>query len=251
VPEAGPAPNAMLTHDGEYQRHIAAFLRGALGGPVERIDAAWREVEKASDGGAFYEIELLAVPGPPAEPWAVEACAVLPDGSLHTARTWLEGERATVRLRLPQAPRLVAASRVYEVAGDDALGFHRVRSHLSRSAAAAAPLWPRIEALRHGTLAGADLDTLGAGLLAAEAGEPFHARLAAELCDVYAALGLAWSGSGDEARRAQGRAWLQRAVASVPPQPKTHVWPGPAATYGFAHGAAVAAAARRLAELDR
>ncbi len=233
IPDAGRAPNAMLMHDGEYQQRIVAWLTGALGGEREQVSATWRKNAAATSGGAFYEVALEATPTTHGEPWAVEACALLADGSSHFARTWLEGKAGSVRLRLPQEPQLVAATRVQAVLGDDEQGFQRKRTDIARAAATIAPLWPRIEALRNGTLPSAELDQFAADLTAAEAMEPFPARLQTELADIFARLGKVWAASEDATRKAQGVLWLKRAVAAVPEKPQLHVWQGPTTTYGF------------------
>lgn len=249
LPEAGTAPNAFLVHDGEYPRHLAAWLQGALGGPAERIDAVVHSVAVPGSGTA-YDIVLTAEPAAHGEPWAAEACAVLDDGSLHFVRTWLDGATATVRMALPSAPVRVAASRVFEVVGDDDQGFHRKRTALSRAAAAVAPLWPKVVALRQDALPPGERDALGAALQAAEVEEPFPPRLCAELADAFAKIGTAWSSADDATKRAAGVALLQRAVASAPAQPKLHFWPGPdATTYGYPQQAAVDAAKVRLQRL--
>ncbi len=246
IPEAGRAPNAMATHDGEYQRRLGDWLTNALGGPDERIVTDWKRGSSTAQGEAWYDVQLTAVPATHGEPWAVETCAITADGAVHFAHSWLEGERGTVRLRLPQPPRLVSAARVYSVVSDDEQGFQRNRSELSRSAAAVAPLWPRIEALRNGSLSGSDLDALAADLTLAEASEPFHPRLAAELAGVFARIGTAWYASDDPSRREQALHWLERAVAAVPEKPQLHIWPGLSTTYGFSQADEVAAAKQLL-----
>jgi pimeloyl-ACP methyl ester carboxylesterase len=251
IPEAGRAPNAMLTYDGEYQRRIVEWLNGALGDVKEQVAASWRKGAAATTGGAWYEIQLDATPATHSEPWAVETCALLADGSPHFARTWLEGAHGSVRMLLPQEPQIVSATRVFAALGDADQGFQRNRSEISRAAAAIAPLWPRIEALRNDALPATDLDQFAADLMAAEAMEPFPPRLATELADVFAKLGKAWVASNDANRKAQGVLWLQRAVAAVPEKPQLHIWQGPTTTYGFAQAEAVDAARQLLRTLGQ
>lgn len=251
VPDAGQAPSAMFRHDGEYQRRITGWLRGALGGPAEQVDARCTKVASTAGGADWFEVQLTAAPADHGEPWAVETCVVGADGALSFHRCWVEGGKGSFRVRLAQPPRLVAAARVHEVVGDDEQGFQRKPSALARSAAAAAPLWPRIDALRHGTLPAAEYEALAADLATAEAAEPFHPALAAELADVWALVGTEWSRSGDPAKAARGVALLQRAVASAPSKPQLHVWPGASTTYGYPQAATIDAAKALLQRLGK
>ena len=250
MPATGTAPQSMLTHDGEYQRTIVAFLEGAFADRREAATASWKKASEADDGAAWYEIEIAAEPADHEEPWAIEACAVLDDGSAHYTRTWLEGARGSTRIKLPKDPLLVAPTRVRAVVGNDSGGFLRKPSHLSRSAAAVAPLADRIEELRNDKLERPACEQLAADLKTAEAAEPFHPRLENELADVFARLGKALLSSDDSARRAEALTLLARAVAAVPAHPKLHVWPGPTTTYGFPQQAAVDES-KRLLEQNR
>ncbi|HEX6812718.1 MAG TPA: alpha/beta hydrolase [Planctomycetota bacterium] len=245
LPGTRRAPHTMLTHDGEYQQQIAAFLRSAFAGEDNLLAAAWSKASDASDGQAWYQIEVTTKTAAAAQQ-AVEATAVLGDGTLHFARVWLEGKRATVRIKLPGAPQVVAAVRVPDAVADAEAVFVRKPTQLQRSAAAIEPLWPRIEALRHGALARSEFRQLAADLAAAET-EPFHARAAAELADVWAILGKGLASDADAEQRALGTRLLERAVAAAPAKPQLHVWPGPSTTYGYPQEEEVATARRLLA----
>jgi fermentation-respiration switch protein FrsA (DUF1100 family) len=240
------APHPMLTHDGEYQRQIAAFLQSAFRGEPELLQATCSKANDASDGEAWYQVDVKPS-RPVGDRQAVEVAAVLASGKVHYARLWLEGAGASVRIKLAEAPRTVAAVRVFASEPDARLVFRRQPTHLSRSAEAIEPLVPRIEALRNGALPPAEMPALAADLAAAEAPEPFHERLAAELGDVFARLGQELSASSEAAERAAGTKLLQRAVAAAPAVPRLHVWPGATATYGYPQEQAVATARSLLA----
>ncbi len=239
------APHTMLTYDGEYQRQITGFLQSAFAG-VSLLGTTWSKTSDASDGQAWYQVEVTTR-HPAAEPQAVEACAVLADGVPHFARLWLDGARGTVRIKLPGPPQVVSAVRVYEAIADAETVFRRQPTHLTRSAMAIEPLLPRIEALRNGVMVAADMPLLATDLAAAEAKDPFHPRLAAELGDVWARLGQTLVASNDAAQRSVGTRLLQRAVASAPVEPRLHLWPGATVTYGYPQEEAVATARRLLA----
>lgn len=246
LPATRQAPHSLVTHDGEYQRQIGGFLQRALSGPGACVTASATKTAAASDGQAWYEV---TVAGPAAAGrQAVEASALLPDGSVHFVRTWLENGAARVRTRLPAAPIATGAIAVTgDVVEDPELLFVRTTSALARSAAAVEPLWPRIESLRNGVLSAAECARLADDLAAAEASSPFDPRLGAELADVFALLGRSLRQRPEEARRRQGQALLERAVASAPAQPELHVWPGASTTYGYPQQDAVDTARRLLA----
>ncbi|MCA8948888.1 MAG: alpha/beta hydrolase [Planctomycetes bacterium] len=221
LPGTGEAPHAFLTFDGEYQRGIATFLDDAFAGrPVPPPPTANR-VGDASDGEAWYSIEVADVNSND-EPELVEACAVLADGSVRYAGTRLQGGRGSVRIKLPATPTQVGARCV--PASEPASGWpDRTGTRLSRSGATIAPLWPRIEIARNDRASTEDLRELATALEQAAATEPFDPRLEAELADVFARIGLALD----------DRRWLERAVAAVPEHQQLHFWPGPVATYGY------------------
>jgi pimeloyl-ACP methyl ester carboxylesterase len=239
------APHAMVTHDGEYQQQIAAFLRSAFAGDDDLLATSWSKTSDTSDGQAWYQIEVTTKTAA-AKPQAVEAAAALADGTLHFARVWLEGLRAVVRIKLPTPPQVVAAVRVPEATPDPQAVFVRKTTPLIRSARAIEPLLPRIDALRNGALPPGDCAQLAADLAAAES-EPFHPDLAAELGDVWARLGKVLASDVDPAQRALGTRLLQRAVAVAPEKPQLHVWPGASTTYGYPQQDDVDEARRLLA----
>ncbi|MCA8977488.1 MAG: alpha/beta fold hydrolase [Planctomycetes bacterium] len=245
--DAGRAPHAMLTHDGQYQRLITDFLSRAFAGTAHSITASVRKVRDASDGEAWYEIGIELDRQGDDAPWAIEACAMLPGGTPRYVRAWIAGQRGDVRIKLPSAPTHVTATRVFAATRDDAAVFVSDRTWLSRSGAAIAPLWPRIEQLRNEAMSRADCLLLAADLTAAAAAEKFHPTLEAELASVYARIGLELA--ADAATRVDAIAWLEHAVAAAPERPTLHFWPGPVATYGDPYGDAVTAAGQRLQQL--
>ncbi|MGB3968584.1 MAG: alpha/beta hydrolase, partial [Planctomycetota bacterium] len=87
--DTGRAPHGMLTHAGEYERRIATFLTGALAGAPALVETTARRVADARSGGAIWELGVTPSTPVPSRT-AVEACAILADGSCRLARTWLE-----------------------------------------------------------------------------------------------------------------------------------------------------------------
>jgi len=247
LPDTRPAPHALITHDGEYQRQVATFLRDALDGRTTPLAATATKSSNATDGQAWYEIRVTG-PVEAGERTPVQAAAMLANGTARFAHIWLENGEGRARMKLPAAPAVVGATAVLgDVVDDVDRGFVRVPGDLSRSAAAIEPLAERIEALRNDALPAAETAQLADELRAAEGDRPFHPRVAAELADVFTLLGMALLQRPEAARRAEGTALLQRAVASVPSQPALHVWPGPSTTYGYPQEATVARARRLLA----
>jgi pimeloyl-ACP methyl ester carboxylesterase len=245
LPATHIAPHTLLKNDGEYQRRIGAFLRSALGGASVGVLATCNKASDAGEGQAWYDVQMT---GAPAETRiAVEACAVLADGTPYFARAWLEHGRGRVRMKLPSAPLAVGAADVAAATADPELVWRASGSHLARSTAAIEPLLPRIDELRNDTLGAAAKFALADDLQAAEVAEPFHAQLAAELADVFARLGAALQASGEAQRQQQGSQLLQRAVASVPERPLLHYWAGTTNTYGFPQDDAVRNARALLA----
>jgi len=249
LPDTGRAPHAMLTYDENYRHGIVNFLEDAFARQPHGIHATVRKERNASDGEAWYEIKLELARGGDSEPWAVEACALLDDGSPRYARTWVEGDRGSVRIKLPSMPAHVTGMRVFETSEATEAAFAPKRSHLSRSGAAVADLWPRIEELRNDVISRADCRELARSLQAAAAVEPFHPSLQAELADVYARIGIELADDPDS--REEAIIWLERGIAAVPARPELHFWPGPVPTYGFPYEDAIATAKRRLAQLQR
>jgi pimeloyl-ACP methyl ester carboxylesterase len=246
VAGTGRAPHAMLTHDGEYQARIAAFLGAALAGQPHGLRTETRKTADARSGGAFWEVTVTA-PRPVAERTAVEVCAVLADGSARYTNVWLEGQSARVRLELPSAPMHTAAGIVPGAVVDPVAEWHRPRNSRQLAATALDASWTRIERLRQGTLEATETRTLLGDLQAAAAKAPFPADLEAELADVYARLGKDLAASADAAERSTGQQLLQRAVAAMPGKPHLHVWPGPIATYGYPQESDVEMAKKLLA----
>lgn len=243
------APHGMLTHDGEYQQQIAAFLGSALAGSPRLFRTEARKLDAARDGQMQWQVEVTPPAGFPAAGSlpAIEVCAVLADGSTHFARTLLAGRSARVRFKLPSAPVCTAAVAVPDAVADAERVFRREPSQLTRAAASLDGLWPRIEQLRNGALSPADVRTLRADLQAAEAKTPFPPLLQTELGDVFAMIGKELAASQDAAEREAGQQLLQRAVASLPGKPLLHLWPGPLPTYGYPQEDAVAMAKALLA----
>ncbi|MGE3171731.1 MAG: alpha/beta hydrolase [Planctomycetota bacterium] len=249
LPDTGRAPHSLLTHDGEYQRAVSAFLVSALGGEPARVATSWRALGRARlDGGddaeRTFEIELLrrGTADAAAAPWAVQVCAVDAQGNPTWHRTWLEGDRARVQLELRGEPGVVSAMRLADVEPTEAGSFTRTRTPLSRAGA-----WYE----EHAAVLTAPRD--GGDLAAAQRAarviherdqvEALPRRLEVQLAPTFAAIGTTLAAAPDAAARAQGLVWLQRALAATPKHPAQHYWPAPNPTWGF-HGAEALARAR-------
>ncbi len=249
VPATRVAPHVLLTHDGEYQRQIVAFLDRAFAGTPPPLATDCQKNADASDGQAWYEIHVTAAAGTEARR-AVEVAIVAADGTVQFARTWLEGRHGMVRAKLPAPPRRTSAVEIYS-AVDDPTGsqpFVLAGTERSRSGAAVEALWPRIEALRQDQLDAAACGQLAHDLEQAMSVVPFTPDLEAELSDVYARLGKALLAAAPDAiAREAARGWLQRAVDKSPKQPNLHYWPGITTSWGWRYDDQVDAARRLLA----
>lgn len=244
----GQAPHAMLTHDGEYQQQITSFLAGALAGKPPVFTTSAKKVDTARDGQAWYQIDVTPLPAA-GNKTALEACAILADGSAHFARAWLDADnpRPRLRLKLPSEPVATTAIVVPGATEDAEAVFRHDATPLSRAGAAVDALWTRIESLRNDSLPAAEARQLWQDLTAAETKAAFPKELEAELADVFARLGKQLAASQDASERTTGQQLLQRAVAAMPAKPQLHLWPGPTATYGYPQEEAVEMAKRLLA----
>lgn len=249
LPETGRAPHGMSTHDGDYQRTIAQFLRECLALGKNPLAAGWRKVGNASDGAAFYELAVdqaraLSSDG---QPIAVEAAAISGD-TIVFGTTWLDDQsgQGKVRVKLASAPSHVGVARIHAPASDDEGGAQRSLSPLAKASRALNPLFGQVETLRFGEPTLADARQLADALTALAATTPLPPVLESELADVFAKIGGQLAGSKEAADREAATAWLERAVAAAPAHPELHFWAGPITTYGYPQHEAVEAARRRL-----
>lgn len=249
LPATGRAPHALLTLDQDYRAAVTDFLTRALANERPAVAAGVRKVRDASNGEAWYEVELDLARGSDSAPWAVEACVLLDNNTPYYGRAWIDAGSGTVRMRLPTAPTHVTGRRVFAAAAGDDVAYEPTRSHLQRSGEAVAALWPQIEELRNEVMPRRRCLEFAATMAAATATEPFHPTLEAELADVFARIGLQLA--ADEATQADATAWLDRAIAAVPARPELHFWPGPVPTYGFPYQDVIDRAERRRAALRR
>ncbi len=247
LPGTRSSPHGLFTQDGEYQEQVGAFLRDAFSGVRTSATVEIAKAAASADGQSWYEANVVcAATGR----HPIEIGVALGNGTTAFAHTWSEDGRARVRMKLAAAPAAAGAILVARKVVDDPDGvepFVPVPTDLTRSTAAIEPLRLRIEALRNGALPAGEMVKLADDLKAAETKAPFDPRASAELADVFALLGKALRQRPEEARRREGEALLQRAVASVPANPERHVWPGASTTYGFPQHDAVEVARRQLA----
>ncbi|MCA8963798.1 MAG: alpha/beta fold hydrolase [Planctomycetes bacterium] len=243
LPETGAAPHGMSTHDGEYQRTIAAYLQRQFEHSAQHLAADWHKVTTSSTGTNFYEVKIAAQPEQPKEPIAVEA-AVISGDEVHFATTWLEGKDAAVRLQLGAAPTHIGVSRILDaVAADDGTA-RRQLTPLARATRAIDPIFPSIETVRFGQPTADECRKVLDQLIAAEHQAPFPPVIEAELADIFARIGMTLAESKDATERQTAQALLQRALAAVPEHPERHFWAGPRTTYGFPQQATIDAARR-------
>lgn len=249
LPETGAAPHSLLTHDGEYQRAVAAFLCSALDGAPGQVAVRWRRGNDAAGGGAWWEIELERRGAPAAEPWAVQVCALDAEARATFQNTWLAGERTTVRVRLPGEPGVVGAAHLAGVEPAADGSFQRTGTPLSRAGRWYEEHAEAIDLLRNGSPDLARVREIAAAIAARDRIEPPPPQLEAELADVHALLAIALHGAAGSSaeERAAAAAWLERARGAVPEHPERHFWPGRVPTFGFAHAPVLARAERALA----
>lgn len=248
---ASSPPNAMLTHDGEYQRLVAQFLVGALAGSPESLMATSRTVVADASGKGKSQIEVVATGGRPTPeaPWAVEVAAFDADATPTWGAVWLEGERARITLDLPSTPGAIAATRVGDAVRGEAATFTRQGTALSR-----AGTWFESKAAEFLRLEDEPPSPEVARAAAKairerEAIEPFPQMVEAELAKVYAGIGRALARAGNAEDRAAAIVWLQRAIAAAPQNPERHWWPGRSPHFGFDGQNAVADARSLLKKL--
>jgi fermentation-respiration switch protein FrsA (DUF1100 family) len=248
--DTGAAPHGLLTHAGEYETRVASFLRGALDGAPPVVATSAQRVDTARDGQQWWQIDVDLPRGTPRDPApALEACAVLADGSVHFARGFAgEGK---LRVKVPSPPIATAAVVVPNAVRDPQGGVLRVPGAAARASRALDASWPRIEQLRNDALPAAERQQLARAIEAAEQTAPFPPELEAELADVFAKVGRQLAASDDPAEQARGQQLLQRAVAAAPKRPELHVWLGPYATFGYPQQEAVDDARRALAQVPR
>lgn len=257
LPDTAAAPHSLLTHDGEYQRTVATFLRTALDGAPEQVAVAWRRVGASPSGSATFEISLArrdaapgAAAGTAAEPWAVQVCALDADGAPTFAKTWLDGSSGSVRLELATEPGAVSAVRIGDAERTPVGAFARSGTPLSRAGAWYEQHADAFALVQKAQPAIADVKTVAALVRARDEQEALPPLLESELAAVFASLGHALANSPDAEDRAAATAWLRRAIAAQPAQPERHYWPGRVTTRGFPQRAAVLAAQTTLARLE-
>ncbi|HLQ36759.1 MAG TPA: alpha/beta hydrolase [Planctomycetota bacterium] len=251
LPATGQQPNSLLTQDGQYQKTVTGFLTAALAGPPPRLEVQWRKVAAADTGdGSWCEVTVQRRNVTDQAPWPIEVCAIDKAGATSFHDLLLAGSDGSFRLKLPAEPGVVAAVRLLdaEVKADGTVT--RVRSPLSRAGKLYEQLAPDVDLLRHGAPQLADCRRIAGVLQQAEAKEPLHPRLGAELADAFFVLGKTLVASTDAADQAAGRSWLERAVAAAPKQPKLHSWPAKPFTVGYPQAESVQQARALLQQLD-
>jgi hypothetical protein len=248
LPETGKAPHSLLTHDGEYQRAVASFLRNALAGTPERLALELRKGPPATGGGTWWEVDvkpegLTQKDGR----WAVQIGAIDAKAVARYENAWIDSTAHKVRVRMPDEPQMISAMRLVSVRDDEEDGFHRVRSPLTEAGRWMEAHAEQIDLIREGRPELHDIKRMAQVLAEYEESAPLPPLANAELADVFANMGIALLRSKDATDRAHGSAWLKRAVHSVPEQPNVHYWPGRPRTVGFPQRAAVQRARRALA----
>lgn len=249
LPDTAASPHPMLTHDGEYQDAVAAFVTGVQRG-WPRVQVEWRR-GPAGEGGTWIDVTLQRVDAPADEPWAVQICATDRDASSSFHRVWLEGARSSHRIRVAGDPALVTAVRIRRALGDESgSGWVPQRSELTRAGRMHQRLRDDLDVLRNGEPSLDEVRRIAERIHAADREMPFPPVLAAEIADALAVLGRRLANSRDAEDRARGMDWLRRAIAAAPARPELHFWPGNPATFGFQHEEAVRATRALLTRLE-
>ncbi len=249
LPDTEASPNAMLTHDGEYQRAVVDFLKGTP--PQPELAVAW-QTAAPGDGGLWLDVTVRRAAGAgAAEPWAVQICAADRDANLTFHRVWLEGAEGRFRLKVPAEPGLCTATRYAAVLGDEAgAGWRRARTERAR----AGELWEVIRAdadlLKNGEPSLAQARQVADRLQALETAQPFPADLDARAAETWYLLGRRLCDSTEAEDRARGVIWLRRAIGAEPKQPRTWVWPGADTLFGWPHADAAQRARDLLARIE-
>ncbi len=248
---ASSPPNAMLTHDGEYQRLVAQFLVGALAGSPESVVATGRNIAIDAAGKGKNQIEVVASGGSPTPeaPWAIEIAAFDADATPTWGAVWMEGARARITLELPSEPGAIAATRVGDAVRGEAATFTRQGTALSRAGG-----WVESKAadflrLEDEPPSAEVAHAAAKSIRDREAIEPFPPLVETELARVYGLIGRALARAGNAEDRAAALVWLQRAIAAAPQKPERHWWPGRSPHYGFNGQDAVADARALLKKL--
>ena len=232
---ASSPPNAMMTHDGEYQRLVTQFLVGALAGSFESVTATSRALPVESSGKGKTQIEVVACGGKPTPevPWAIEIAVFDADASPTWGSLWLEGDRARVTLDLPSEPGAIAAVRIRDAVRGETNSFAREATALSRAGAWFDARSAEFLRLQDEPPSPELARALAKEISAREALEQFPPLVEAELSKVYAGIGRALARVSNATDRAYAIIWLKRAVASAPKQPERHWWPGKNPHFGF------------------
>jgi hypothetical protein len=254
LPDTGHAPHSLLTHDGEYQRAVARFLRSALDGAPEQVAVSWRRTQGSLQGAGTWEFALARRAPAGAEPsaWAVQICALDAEGTPTWGKAWLDGDRGTLKLELASEPGAVSAMRLASAERTPTGTFALSGTPLSRAGRWYEEQLPSFEALRSqtGDMALRSARSVAAAIRERERIEPLPRLLEAQLADVFATLGSVFAEAKDAEDRAAALVWLKRAIAATPQHPERHYWPGRPYTAGFPHKDAVEGARTLLARLE-
>ncbi|MSR40144.1 MAG: alpha/beta fold hydrolase [Planctomycetes bacterium] len=248
IPNTARSPHALMSHDGDYQRTVATFLKAALDSKTDRVAADWKEAAAAEAGGNWFEIALDRV-GTDQSPWAVQVAAVDVAGKVTVQNTWLEGSHSKLKMKLESAPGYVAANRILQAERVD-LGFKQLSTPLSRAGVWYDAHVQEFDALRNNDPDLARVNAMASVIKAQQQQEPLPVSLEAHLADVYYQIGRVLTAQPDAEQRAAGIIWLRRAVNAAPAKPELQFWPWRAASWGFVAAEQVAAAKALLARIE-
>jgi pimeloyl-ACP methyl ester carboxylesterase len=249
MPGTGPAPNSLMTQAGEYQAAVTGFLRVLGGAESERVAVEWKE--SRGSGGPAIEVTLARRGSSDPAPWAVEVGVADAAAGYTFQRVWLDAERRSFQFKVKAAPGLVTAVRYHDVVdNEDGSGWRPQAPAIER----AGQLWQQVaddaELLREGNVDVADVQRVAGKIRQLEREGPFPPELEAMLAATYCTIGRQLVVSSEPTVRAEGIAWLRRAIAAAPPKPSLWFWPGATVIYGFPHGEAVATARTLLARYE-
>lgn len=218
----GSGPHGLWTHGAQYREAVSSFLRDAFGGTPKYLEVSWT---KATDGGdsGWYEAKVIRK-GAADGPWAVRVAAVEADGTVTTRDVWLDAAATSTRLKVKSEPGAMGAMRFGSVTKAEDGSWQPGADGLAEAAATWDGLRTDWDTLVNGAPDAEQARAIAARMTAAIGTKPLHPALAAQCAPAMAVIGTALAKSGSATDREAAVAWLERAVAARPAQPRLHWW---------------------------
>ena len=218
----GSGPHGLWTHGAQYREAVSSFLRDAFAGTPQHMDVSWTRATDGGDSG-WYEAKV-ARKGETGSPWAVRVAAVEADGTVTTRDVWLEAAATSTRIKVKSEPGAMGAMRFGSVTKAEDGSWQPSADALAE----AAVTWDRLrgdwDTVVNGAPDAEQARAIAARMTEAVGTKPLHPVLAAQCAPAMAAIGTALARSAAAADREAAVAWLERALAARPAQPKLHWW---------------------------